>query len=229
MTIDEYRLFNNMLSSMPMCFNLFSEFRTAVQAGHANCNEILAAIFNSSPISRSEEVVVEMIPQPPSEYINDKTAWDAAIFYVDANGQKGLASIETKYTDKLGTNRASKEGLKHQLSRKLGVFTEDGFKWYAERGFDQIARNLLLTLAYADKHCLAHARNYVLSPAEDKEAPQAVAQLKDRLAPDYKGSIELLPLETVVDRGLRHADEFFAVHLRRFRQRYLDFSQTSHL
>jgi hypothetical protein len=27
LTIDEFRLFNNMLSSMPMCFNLFSDLR----------------------------------------------------------------------------------------------------------------------------------------------------------------------------------------------------------
>lgn len=229
LTIDEFRLFNNMLSSMPMCFNLFADFRAAVKAGHAAGAKALAAIFASSPIHRVEDVVVEMIPQPADQYIDDKTAWDAAVIYTDAAGRRGLASIETKYTDKLGGNRATREGRKLDLAKRLGVFSPDGLQWHTENGFDQVARNLLLTLAYADKHALAHARNYVLAPRDDDEAPSAVAKLKDRLAPQYKDSIELLPLETVVERGLICADECLAGHLRRFHQRYLDFSQIAHL
>ncbi len=229
MTIDEFRLFNNMLSSMPMCFNLFSDFRAAAQMGDPQCTDTLAAIFRSSPITRVDEVVVEMIPQPTSDYIDDKTAWDAAVLYTDGDGNKGLASIETKYTDKLGGNRASKEGTKLRLAKRLGVFTEQGLDWYADRGFDQVARNLLLTLAYADKHDLALAKNYVLAPIDDSEAPVVVSQLQHRLAPEHKDCIELLPLETVVDRGLESAGPFFAELLNRFRERYLDFDQIDHL
>jgi hypothetical protein len=229
LTIDEFRLFNNMLSSMPMCFNLFADFRAAVKGGHAAGVTALAAIFASSPIHCVEDVVVEMIPQPTDQYIDDKTAWDAAVIYTDPAGRRGLASIETKYTDKLGGNRATKEGRKLDLAKRLGVFSPDGLLWHTENGFDQVARNLLLTLAYADKHAMAHARNYVLAPRGDDEAPAAVARLKERLAPQYKDSIEMLPLESVVERGMACADECLASHLRRFHQRYLDFSQIAHV
>jgi hypothetical protein len=229
LTIDEFRLFNNMLSSMPMCFNLFSDFRVAIQSGDSNANHILTSIFSTSPISRVTDVVVEMIPQPISDYIDDKTAWDAAVFYTDADGKQGLASIETKYTDKLGANRASKQRKKFDVAERLGIFTEKGLDHYASHGFDQVARNLLLTLAYADKHQLSHAKNYVLSPADDREAPAAVAQLRERLSQKYADSIELLSLETVVERGLQVAGPTLAEHLKRFHRRYLDFSQIAHL
>jgi len=229
LTIDDFRLFNNMLSSMPMCFNLFADFRATVRTGRSAGRDVLAAIFTSSPIHSIDDVIVEMIPRPTHLYIDDKTAWDAAIFYTDPTGQKGLASIETKYTDKLGGNRASKEGRKLDLARKLEVFNRSGLQWYTENGFDQVARNLLLTLAYAGRHALAHARNYVLALQDDDEAAEAVAQFKTRLAPCYQDKIEILPLETVVERGLACAHDRFAAHLSRFHQRYLDFSQIAHL
>ncbi len=228
LTIDEFRLFNNMLSSMPMCFNLFADFRAALPANRATCSRVLGAIFNTSPIRHVKDVVVEMIPEPLSDYIDDKTAWDAAVFFSDPDGHDGLASIETKYTDKLGGNTAAKQDKKFRLAKELRVFRGDGLKWYEKQGFDQVARNLLLTIAYAQKHHLAHAKNYVLAPRNDKEAPKVVLELKSRLAPRYKESIESLPLETLVERGIMCADDFFSDHLTDFYRRYLDFDQIGH-
>ena len=229
LTIDEFRLFNNMLSSMPMCFNLFADFRAAVHAGCSDATTVLAAIFRSSPIEEIQDVIVEMIPTPVEDYIDDKTAFDAAIFFVDPQGQPGLASIETKYTDKLGKNPAAKQDKKFALARELSLFTNEGFAWHEQNGFDQVARNLLLTLAYAKKHGLVSAINYVLAPEQDSEAPMAVDQLRERLAPDYRDRIKLLTLERVVQRGLSCADGSFANHLNRFHKRYLDFGQIAHL
>ncbi|MCK4565289.1 MAG: hypothetical protein KAU94_11520, partial [Verrucomicrobia bacterium] len=38
LTIDEFRLFNNMLSSMPMCFNLFSDLRALLREDPAEAS-----------------------------------------------------------------------------------------------------------------------------------------------------------------------------------------------
>ena len=40
LTIDEFRLFNNMLSSMPMCFNLFSDLRKLLEDDPAEASGI---------------------------------------------------------------------------------------------------------------------------------------------------------------------------------------------
>ena len=229
LTIDEFRLFNNMLSSMPMCFNLFADLRAAVRQGSLNATAILRAVFAASPISTVEEVVVEMIPTPTADYTDDKTAFDAAILFTDDTGRPGLASIETKYTDTLGINPASKQKRKFALAKRLCLFRDEGLCHYESRGFDQVARNLLLTFAYADRRQLASATNYVLAPQDDEEAPRAVTALQSRLAPQYRDRIVYLPLEAVVERGLTRAEGDLHNHLERFRCRYLDFGQIAHL
>jgi len=225
MTIDEFRLFNNMLSSMPMCFNLFADLRAAIQDELPDAIAVLKAIFAASPISTVEDVIVEMIPRPIADYIDDKTAFDAAILFTDDAGRPGLASIETKYTDKLRVKAASKQEKKFALAKRLRLFSDEGLCYYETNGFDQVARNLLLTLAYAERHQLVSATNYVLAPKDDEEAPNAVAALQDRLVPEYRDRILYLPLETVVERGLKCAGPRLRDHLGKFRRRYLDFGQ----
>lgn len=227
--IEEYRLFNNMLSSQPMCFNLFSDLRLGLREGRPDATEVLTAVLAESRVSAVSSVEVEMVPRPTADYIDDKTAFDAAVLFTDSRGRPGLAAIETKYTDKLGTNRASKEDRKFALADSLGLFTDEGRAWYAEHGFDQVARNLLLTLAYARKHGIANAINYVVGPREDVEAPAAVDALKSRLAPAHRDRIIWLPLEEIVRRGLAVADGELAEHFMRFYRRYLDFNQIAHL
>ena len=46
LTIDEYRLFNNMLSSMPMCFNLFSDLRALLLTDPKEVSRIVKLLFN---------------------------------------------------------------------------------------------------------------------------------------------------------------------------------------
>jgi len=224
LTIDEYRLFNNMLSSMPMCFNLFSDLRGGVLAGNPEATSVLCALFREAPIATVEYVEVEMIPRPTREYIDDKTAFDAAVLYRDESGRPGIVTIETKYTDKLGGNKASQEQRKFELAEALGLFTRDGLDWYRGNGFDQVTRNLLLTFAYAVRHGLAHASNYVLAPEQDDEAPRKVHALRKRLNTPFRGAIRFLALEDAVGRGLSAGLSEFGDLFKAFRRRYLDFS-----
>ncbi len=229
LTIDEHRLFNNMLSSQPMCFNLLADVRFALQANWPGTTHLLAAMFAESRMARIKSVDVEMIPRPVSAYVDDKTAFDALILFDDKHGNQGMAAIETKYTDKLGGNIASKQDRKFALAANLQLLTKEGTSWYRERGFDQIARNLLLTLAFAHRHGIHTASNYVLGPINDVQTPRMVADLNAHLTPAYQNCVKWLPLEDAVKRGLTVADAYFGDHLHRFHRRYLDFSQIEHL
>lgn len=229
LTIDEHRLFNNMLSSQPMCFNLFADLRLGLRAGWPNAGEVVAAMFMESRIAGVESIEVEMIPRPSSEYIDDKTAFDALVLFHGQDGKSGLAAIETKYTDQLGGNVASKQDRKFALAAELNLLTQDGLAWYAERGFDQVARNLLLTFAVARRRNIENAINYVLGPDHDQATPAMIRDLKERLAPEYRDRVVWLSLERVIERGLAAAGGYYADHLLRFRKRYLDFDQIGHL
>ena len=105
LTIDNYRLFNNMLSSMPMCFNLFSDLRELLITDKDSCSKLCKNLFREIDWIESVEYIgVEFIPTPIEKYTNDKTAFDAVLLVKDREGRKGVVAIETKYTDLLGSN-----------------------------------------------------------------------------------------------------------------------------
>lgn len=225
LTVDRYRLFNNMLSSQPMCFNLFADLRLGVHHDNANAREIIAAMFPESPIRKVDRVEIEMLPQPKEDYIDDRTAFDAVVLFTGSDGRPGLASIETKYTDKLGVSPARSVARQKQIARDIGLFDDRAADLYDSVPFGQIIRNLLLTLVYGKRHECSSVRNYVIAPAEDEETRQVIHSLRERLAPKYRDAIAFISLEDVGERGLRVARGEYKRHLRAFHQRYLDFGQ----
>jgi hypothetical protein len=88
--LEEDRLFNNLLSSQPLCFNFFGELKIdrdfALQVLKQFWPEIVEVnqvIFEFSPIEN---------------YTNDHSAFDVA-FEVVTDHQNGLIGLECKFTD----------------------------------------------------------------------------------------------------------------------------------
>lgn len=70
-TIDEYRLFNNLMSSMPMAFNLFHPLMMLHVQNPAAVDKMLQNAFPDLPIYKIKEIGLEYIPTPIEHYIND--------------------------------------------------------------------------------------------------------------------------------------------------------------
>ena len=167
-TIDGFRLFNNLLSSQPMAFNLFHPPMLLLKQDPAMVTLAVRSVFRNFPVFDVTEIGLEFIPTPIENYTNDKSAMDAYIRFVDNNGGKHIIAIETKYTDVLGVNEASRcEEQKHMLV-DTGLFTEE-FEELLMGGkvkLTQIYRNLLLTERYRIKEGLKDSYSVVLSPKE---------------------------------------------------------------
>ena len=83
-TIDEYRLFNNMLSSQPMAFNLFCPFIQMLEQGRGDIvSKIFQNIFPDKYISEVSKVGLEYLETKIENYLNDNTAMDAIVRYKD--------------------------------------------------------------------------------------------------------------------------------------------------
>lgn len=223
LTVEKHRLFNNMLSSQPMCINLFACLRLGIHLGDPCAAQVVAAMFKGQPIRHIDRLEIEMLPQPKEDYISDKTAFDAALLFRTADRRPGLISIETKYTDKLGGNQGAAAKRQREIAHRMGLLSAAGRDWYASHSFDQVMRNLLLTLVYGQKHGFAVAINYIIAPSEDVATRQLVTDLRARLASAYQDSICFLSLEDLVARGRAVADARFRSHLDRFHKRYLAF------
>ena len=223
LTIDEFRLFNNMLSSMPMCFNLFSDLRELLLSSPEEATRIIKLIFKEFYwINKVTYIDVEFIPIPILDYTNDKSAFDAMILAEDMNGKKELISIETKYTDLLGSNTSSDSDLKNSILEKAKIFDQELINDLKTNGYKQIHRNYLLTYVFAKKNKLKHFVNVVVSPKEDKLSVDEIKEMKSHMI-KYQGSITKISLETVVKRAINCGNNEISSIMEKFHERYLNF------
>lgn len=225
LTIKKYRLFNNMLSSQPMCFNLFGDLHAGVVDGDVAATDVLRAMFADMPLATIQSLEVEHLPQPKAEYIKDKTAFDASIRFRDAAGNAGIITIETKYTDSLGKGSARELAFQLGLLKAWQMCTPAGLAYYEKCGIPQVLRNLLLTIAFQRRHELSFATNYIVGLRGDTSVQKAITDLHQRLAPEYAERIQVLPLELLLERAQSVATGPYARVQRAFWERYLDLGQ----
>ena len=92
-TLGRTRLREDLLSSMPMCFNLFGELVHDPERARAAVDLLLPGA-RPGPV----EVKFEWSPQRRSpRYTNDRTAFDLALLIGSADGPRDFVGIETKY------------------------------------------------------------------------------------------------------------------------------------
>ena len=84
-TIDRYRVLCNMLSSQPMCFNLFGPLVDDRELATALVQALLPG-----EVEAVTRVLIEYAPEPPAGYLNDRTAFDAFIEYTRPDRSQGF-------------------------------------------------------------------------------------------------------------------------------------------
>ena len=202
LTLDEFRLFNNMLSSMPLCFNMFSDLRALLLIDEHACTQAIKALFRELDwIDSVLYIGVEFIPVPTENYIDDKTAFDALIIVADSRGQRGVITVETKYTDLLGKNTSKKNDKKNDLVRQAKLFHPTRADELAQLGYTQLYRNFLLTYAYAKRHKMANWTNVTISPREDHRSKQEIEELVASLTVSGK-NLHKIDLDDFFRRGV---------------------------
>ncbi len=243
-TIDEYRLFNNMLSSQPMAFNLFCPFMQMLEEGKVETvSNIFKAIFPDKCIGEVTEVGLEFLQTPIKNYLNDHTAMDAIVRYNDTDGKPAFIAIETKYTDVLGENTGSKRAYYDKWIKQIGMFKleteteliksvaaiktakkDDNLKDVLKgmKVVTQIYRNFLLTECYGIKEGANRCYSVVLAPAQHPTTKHEVASLKDELKPEYQYKISALSLEDFIERTLEVCPDEDKAPFEYFKNRYLE-------
>ena len=225
-TIEEYRLFNNLLSSQPMAFNLFCPLIQMMQDGNgAAVTQIVQAIFPQRAIGRVTEVGLEYLHTDIDNYLGDKTAMDAIIRYQDVHGHPCIIAIETNYTDALGENSASRTERQKALIRQLGYFQSEAEVMLLEglKAISQIYRNFLLTECYRIKEPAHEAYSVVLAPKDHPTTKQEVASLREELKEEYRYKVLDISLEYFVEQILSVCPEEFQKPFLDFKDRYLRF------
>lgn len=226
-TIDEFRLFNNLLSSMPMAFNLFHPLMLLLKSELEMVTQAIRSAFNNIPIYEVTEIGLEFIPTPIEKYTNDKSAMDAYIKFLDIKGDKYIIAIETKYTDVLGVNEARNCEEQKLMLIDTNLF-RDGFKVLLMEGkikLTQIYRNLLLTERYRVVEGLTDSYSVIFSPKEHPSTEEEIKSVVKYLKPEYAYKLSAVTLEDFVDKMIRFLPEYYVQVYERFKSRYLEFAK----
>lgn len=226
-TIDGFRLFNNLLSSMPMAFNLFYPLTLLLKEKPEQVTCAIKSVFKDFPIFEVTEIGLEFIPTPKEKYSNDKSAMDAYIQFLDSEGGRYIIAIETKYTDVLGVNEARKCEEQKQLLLNTGLFNEE-FAALLTGGkikLTQIYRNFLLAEVYGKKEGFKDSYSVILSPKEHPSTEREIRSVTAYLKPEYVYKLSSVTLEDFVEVLLQYFPDDYARVFERFRRRYLEFGK----
>jgi hypothetical protein len=143
-TLDDDRLRMNMLSSMPMCFNLFGMIRQS-PAEQLRC---VQQLFDPSA-NGVDLIECEWTPRSPASTTNDRSAFDAAVTR-RPDGSRHLIGIETKYTEPFSptrygaADRARDAGRYRDIHTRSGWFDPSSHDDLTSSGTNQLWRSCLL-------------------------------------------------------------------------------------
>jgi hypothetical protein len=146
--IGEPRIWNNLLSSQPLCFNLFGELSN-------DEFDLATKLFKKLFPDRIDEVTAIKFEYSPGrgnpKYIGDHSAFDVFIEY-NHGRNKGFIGIEVKYAESLKeeTKEKANKNFKEQyatLTNSCGLFKPNSVEFLRQPPLSQIWRDHLLSVA----------------------------------------------------------------------------------
>lgn len=211
-TLEERRLRHNMLSSMPMAFNLVAALRRAPDR-----DRIVTELFGVD-CKAVIDVYAEWTPErPKAELLNDRTAFDAAVLYRRSDGRVGLVGIETKYTEPLSQQKYHSDRYV-QVTQECGWFRGGAESELVANATNQLWRNALLA-AVSVGLIVDDAHLAIIGLDEDASLWSAADSVTSRMTePDR---LLLRPWNRVMEVLSDSSLESFAAF---FNERYLDTS-----
>jgi hypothetical protein len=219
--IEEFRLMRNMLSSQPLCFNLFGHLGLHLDLA----TRLMDALFPGE-VKRVTRVVVEHAPEPKAEYLNDRTAFDAFIEYVGHDDRPAFLGIETKLTEPFSP-KVYDTAEYHRWMRGPNSPWRDGvIGRLLEIRHNQLWRDHLLAIATLDHPASPYSRGrlMLLRHPGDKNCADSARSYQGLLQPG-DGTFVDMPLNRLVDWiATLDLDGGHAGWLEAFRLRYLDLS-----
>ena len=187
------RLKANLLSSQPLCFNLFAELdedrRLATRAFR---------LLWPTRVRDVQHVEFEWSPgRGDDEFLGNRSAFDVAVFHTKPDGGQGVLGIEVKYHENLKAEASEIRDVARAVAEKAGLSVELADPEWERAPLNQFLLDHLLALSinkhpdqpYGDaEFCLIH-------PAGNLACANALATYRSRLG---ASAFESRSLEQVV-------------------------------
>jgi hypothetical protein len=149
-TLEQTRLFTNMLSSMPLAFSVFGHLRAHPAAALAVLSELMGEqLADLVEVSVGDRVIhgIECEWAPRQEdHLDDRTAFDAVVAARTVGGRSLLIAVEVKYVDTFSRDPHPDQN-DHKYEGACGEFGMADGAFQALKGHEtrQLLRNVLLS------------------------------------------------------------------------------------
>lgn len=197
------RIYNNLLSSQPLCFNLFAELQQDLTLARKvfkklcphRVNEILKIEFEHSP------------GRGGCAYTRDSSAFDVYVEFLNNSNEKGFIGIEVKYHENLKLDPAKIKDRYFEVTSQMGCFKKECLDVLQLPPLEQIWRDHLLagSLLYSPKDGFKDGFYVFLFPKDNLHCQDAVEQYRQCLTIDR--TFESWTLESVAEAIKQNTDK----------------------
>ena len=218
--IDEDRLYANLLSSQPLCFNLFGELQADLDLATRVLQELWPA--------RVKAVTAVRFEHSPGRgdvaYTADRSAFDVFIEHSLPSGGNGFIGFEVKYHENLKVSAASFRPRYEEIAQAMACFSEPHLSLLRLAPLEQIWRDHLLAGAMLGSGAWKSGLYVFMSPNDNVHCSRATTLYAECLT--SRETFDALTLERFVDAADRHASGEWVAELR---ERYLDWAKIDDL
>lgn len=219
--IEAKRLRNNLLSSQPMCFNLFAP----LDSDH----EWATKLFRSLPGMPADLVVKEIrleYAPDPAKHLEDGSSFDAFVCYERPGNVRGFIGIETKLTEPFSKEKYGFDSRYSRWKSQPAWYWKDGEeKHFPETQINQLWRNHLLAFSMLHQPNAKYQEAYcaVVYHGLDKSCVKSIKAYRELLADGAQATLLNWPLADVIKSWTLLAESRSQKEwLKAFHLRYLD-------
>ena len=212
------RIFNDLLSSQPICFNLFAELKLNLHLISKVVKELTAGRFCEVTAINFEHSPGRNDPK----YLDDQSAFDVFLECTTSSGGRGFIGIEVKYHENLRNPAGRHRKRYDDVASQMKCFAPDSQENLKKSPLQQIWRDHLLTGITRDVDEYDDAIFVILYPKDNLHVSHAIAEYKMCLLNEK--SFADWTLEDFCDNLRKHSQ---AEWINQFNNRYLAFNKIS--
>ena len=140
--IGQPRIWNNLLSSQPLAFNLFGELK--LETGLKTATAVFRELFPNK-VNKVTAIEFEWSPgRRNPKYTNDRSAFDVFVEYDSISENKCFYGIEIKYAEPMKENSARNRDEYVKVSEDMGIYKFESLDVLMNTNLQQLWRDHLL-------------------------------------------------------------------------------------
>lgn len=216
--IDEDRVWSNLLSSMPLGFNLLGPLKLKPERA-----ERFVAALLPEYAGRVAHIAFEHSPaRGDARYTADGTAFDAAIIVKRDDGARCFLGIELKYSEALAEPIARHRPRYDDLSAMSGLYNDPDAPELRRNPLEQLWREHLLAHSVVANGLFDAAALVLIAPGLNNDVQRGARLYSEHLAPAGPDTVPFLNV-TLEDAVAALKVAGAASYADAFAERYLDF------